>query len=133
MANEAVIIELNEHVDAKQYTCSAAVSISKGTLLKLSGDNTVMASSADSDVYAGVAAMDKDGDDSSTTISVYTPGQGHRFDMVCGGAGVTLGHLVSLSGANVIKDATEAEVITGDVIGRAEETGSAGETIVVLS
>lgn len=133
MANEAVILELNPFSNAKQYTCAAGTSISKGTLLKISGDNTVIASDTDSDVYAGVAAMDKDGTDSSTTISVYVPNSGNKFDMVCGGAGVTLGHLVSLSGANLIKDATEAEVVTGDVIGRAEEAGSAGERIVVLS
>lgn len=133
MANEANIIELNQFANAKQYTCAAATSISKGTLLQLSGDSTVSASSANSEVYAGVAAMDKDGTDSSTTISVHVPNSNNKFDMVCGAAGVTRGALVSLSGANLIKDATEAEVVSGDVIGRAEETGSASERIVVLS
>jgi len=135
MANEAVILELNEFSNPKQYTCAAATSISKGTLLKLSGDNTVVASTpGDTAPYAGVAAMDKDGTDSSTKISVYVPGQGNKFDMkVNANAGVTLGSMVSLSGANTIRNAVEADYPLGNVIGRAEETGSATEVIVVLS
>jgi len=131
--NFAVILELNENVDAKQMTVAAGNSISKGDLLKLSGDNTVAASAADSDVYGGVAAMDKDGSDSSTSISVHVPGALNKFDMKCGGEGATLGALVSLSGANLIKDATAEEILSGDVIGKAMEAGSAAEVIVVLS
>ena len=133
MANEAVILELNENIDAYQMTVSAGTSISKGTLLKLSGDNTVAKSSANSDIYGGVAAADKDGTDSSVSLGVYLPGQGNKFDMTCGTQGVTLGALVSLSGANLIKDATSAEIVTGDVIGTAKEAGSAAEVIVVYS
>ncbi len=131
--NFAVILELNEHADAKQMTVSAGTSISKGDLLKLSGDNTVSASAANSDVYGGVAAADKDGTDSSTTLGVHVPGALNKFDMKCGGAGVTLGALVSLSGANLIKDAIAAEILTGDVIGKAMEAGDAAEVIAVLS
>lgn len=132
MANEAVFLEINENCNAKQMTVAAGTSISKGTLLKLSGDNTVSASAADSDVYGGVAAADKDGTDSSTTLAVYVPNQQNKFDMKCGAA-VTLGNLVSLSDANMIKPATEAEVVTGDVIGKAMEAGDVAEVIVVLS
>ena len=131
--NFAIILELNEHADAFQMTVAAGTSISKGDLLKLSGDNTVAASSANSDVYGGVAAADKDGTDSSTTLGVHVPGALNKFDMVCGGSGVTLGALVSLSGANLIKDATAAEILTGDVIGKAMEAGDVAEVIVVLS
>ena len=131
--NFAVILELNENADAKQYTVAAGTSISKGDLLKLSGDNTVSQSAANSDVYGGVAAADKDGTDSSTTLGVHVPGALNKFDMKCGSAGVTLGALVSLSAGNLIKDATSAEVITGDVIGKAQEAGSAAEVIAILS
>ena len=133
MANEAIFLEINENVDAKQMTVAAGTNISKGTLLKLSGDNTVSASAADSDVYGGIAAADKDGTDSSTSLGVYVPGSLNKYDLVCGAAGVTLGALVSLSGANLIKDATAAEILTGDVVGKAMEAGSAAEVIVVLS
>ena len=132
-ANSAIILELNEHMDAKQYTVAAGTSISKGTLLKLSGDNTASASDGDTP-YAGVAAADKDGTDSATTIAVYTPGQGNKFDMkVNPNAGVTLGAVVVLSGANVIRDAVEADLILGKAIGTAQEAGDASEVIAVLS
>ena len=133
MVNEAVILELNEFMDAKQYAVSSSTSISKGTLLKLSGDNTVIASSA-SDVYGGVAAADKDGTDSSTTLAVYTPFQRNKFDMkVNPNAAVTLGAVVVLSGANLIRDAVEADLILGKAIGTAQEAGDASEVIAVLS
>ncbi len=134
MANEAVILELNEFMDAKQYTVAASTSISKGTLLKLSGDNTVSASSSDGDVYAGVAAADKDGTDSSTTLAVYTPGQGNKFDMKVNGVNtVTLGAMVRISNANVICDAVDGDFEAGEVIGKAMEAGDAAEVIAVLS
>ena len=132
MANEVVIVELNEHMDAKQYTCAEGISISKGTLLELSGDNTVLKGTG-TNAYAGVAAADKDGDDTSTTIAVYTPGQGNKFDMTCSSAAVTLGAWVVISGANTIRDAVTTEVEEGKAIGRTEETGGAAEVIVVLS
>lgn len=134
MANEAVILELSG-MNPQQFTVASGTSISKGALLKLSGDLTASASAATGDTYAGVAAADKstsDGD-TSTSLAVHTPGANNYFDMTCGGAGVTLGALVSLSGANLIKDATEAEVVTGDVIGQAMEAGSAAEVIRVRS
>ena len=133
MTDEAVILELNEFMDAKQYTVAAGTSISKGTLLKLSGDNTVIASSA-ADVYGGVAAADKDGTDSSTTLAVYTPFQGNKFDMkVNAGTAVTLGAEVVLSGANLIRNAASGDLLLGKVIGRAQEAGAIGEVIAVLS
>ena len=135
MANEAVILELNEFSNAKQYTCAAGTSISKGTLLRLSADNLVIANPTDSTgPYAGVAAMDKDGTDSSTKISVYIPGMGNKFDMtVHGSAGVTLGAQVVMSGSNLIRNAVAGDLLLGKVIGTAQETGTAAEVIVVLS
>ena len=134
MANEAVILEINEYANAKQYTCAAGTSISKGCLLELSGANTVIASAVSGGVYAGVAAMDKDGTDSSTKIAVYVPNSLNKYDMYVGGTTtISAGHMVSLSGANQIKHATEAEVITGAVIGRVMESGATSATVVVLS
>ena len=132
MTDEAVIMELNEFMDAKQYNVAAGTSISKGTLLKLSGDNTVIASSA-ADVYGGVAAADKDGTDSSTTLAVYTPFQGNLFDMKVAASSVTLGAEVVISGANLIRNAVSADLLLGRVIGRAQEAGDPAEVIAVLS
>lgn len=131
--NFAVEILINENQDAVQYTVAAGTSISKGDLLKLSGDNTAIISSG-LDVYAGVAAADKDGTDSSTTLGVYVPGSLNKFDMkVNATETVTLGAQVVLSGANLIRDAIAADLLLGKVIGRAQEAGDTGEVIVVLS
>ena len=130
---KAKILELNEFMDAKQYTVAAGTSISKGTLLKLSGDNTAAAATGTGEAAAGVAAADKDGTDSSTQLSVYTPGQGNKFDMQCAASSVTLGHKVVISGADLIRDAVAADLLTGAVIGEAQEAGDAAEVIVVLS
>jgi len=132
MANEATIIELSG-MNPIMHTCADGTNISKGTLLKLTSDpNTVAASAADSDVYAGVAAADKEANDGATTIAVHVPGQMNVFDMTAG-YDVTLGALVSLSGANIIKPATEAEVVTGDVIGKCMETATTAEVVRVIS
>ena len=131
--NFAVEILINENQDALQFTVSAGTSISKGDLLKLSGDNTAAQSAANSDVYAGVAAADKDGTDSATTLGVYVPGSLNKFDMKVATGAVALGALVSLSGANLIKEATAAEILSGDVIGKATEAGDAAEVITILS
>lgn len=131
MANEAVIIELPAALNAKQRTVSASASISKGALTKLSDPNTVAASiiSDLGPVWGGVAAADKDATDAETTMSVYLDGV---FDMVvASGDAVTIGGKVTISGANFIKDATEAQVNSGAWIGYAEESGASAETIRV--
>ena len=131
--NFAVILELNEFVDAKQMTVAAGTSISKGDLLKLSADNTVAISSSDDEVYGGVAAADKDGTDSAVTLGVYVPGQQNKFDMKCASGAVALGKMVVLSGANLIAEAIDGDFENGYVIGKAMEAGDAAEVIVVLS
>ena len=131
--NFAVIVELNENEDAKSYTVAAGTSISKGDLLKLSGDNIVIISSG-TDVYAGVAAADKDGTDSSTTLGVHVPGALNKFDMkVNATVAVTLGAEVVLSGENLIRNAAAGDLLLGKVIGKAQEAGAINEVITVLS
>ena len=46
---------------------------------------------------------------------------------------VTLGAEVVLSGENLIRNAIAADLLLGKVIGKAQEAGTAGEVIVVLS
>ena len=131
MANEAVIISLNPNANAIEFTCASGVAIAKGTILKLEDPRTVSASSANSDVAAGIAAAAKAANDDATTIAVRVPGSGDVYDLKAG-VGITAGALVSISGANMIKPATEAEVVTGDVLGKALETAAANEVIEVL-
>lgn len=132
MANEAVIILAGNHVIRR--TCADGTSISKGTILKLSDANLVTASAAtDNGVgqpFGGIAAADKVANDGATTIPVYMDG---TFDLTCN-AGATLpncGVAVTISGANLIRPCTAADLLSGSVIGNCEEHGSASEVIRV--
>ena len=126
MANEAAWIETP--TEFMRYTVTDGTAIPLGTLMQLSADNTALASSANSEVWAGVAWEEKTISDGITQLTCAVNGVA---DLTCGGDGVTLGALVSLSGANIIKDAIAAEILSGDVIGKALETGSEAEVIRV--
>lgn len=128
MANEAVIIELPRNIHAVRRTCADGATIEKNTLLKLTDPNTVAASSA-RDEWGGVAAAEKVASDGATSMAVHLNGV---FDMtIATGGSCTIGEQVTLSGANLIDAATEAEVQLGKFIGWAEEAGSSAEVIRV--
>lgn len=131
MANEAVILELHGNKgDPVQFTVAEVTTIEKGTILKLSADpRTAIASSGAADCFAGIAAAEKVGGDGSTKVAAYTNG---IFDLkCCPNVGVTLGTLVTLSGANLIRTAVAGDILTGSIVGKALETGSADEVIAV--
>jgi hypothetical protein len=133
MANEAVILSLGEGQGrVRRFTCAAATSISGGTICQLTDPITASASSAAGQAFAGIAAADKDGSDSSTSIGLYTEG---TFDLVASGA-ITVGAPVFISGANLIATSISggeiASLVSGGlVLGRALETASNAEVIAV--
>jgi hypothetical protein len=133
MANEAVILNLGTgDGNVKRFTVANATAISGGTILKLTDPNTASASSAALDKFAGIAVVDKEASDGSTSIGAYTEG---KFDLVCSGA-VNLGAGVVISGANLISEPeTQAKLLAaisgGTILGKALETGSDGEVIAV--
>lgn len=127
MANEAEIVENSGR--AQGFTCAAGITIAKGTILELVDPRIVSANDGSGDVIAGIAAMEKDGTDSSTEISAWTDCIADL--VVASGASVAVGAYVSTSGANVIKTATEAEIAAGKAIGKALEAGSDSERIEV--
>ena len=128
MANEAVIIELPRNIHPVRKTVANSGTIEKGTLLGMTDPNTVAASAA-AEAWGGGAAAEKVTLDGSTSLAVHLDGV---FDMKCNAnAGITVGQQVSLSGVNLIKTATEAEIAAGVHIGTAEETASASEVIRV--
>lgn len=132
MADEAICIE-KPNIYAR-YNVSDGFSISKGTLLMLSGVELYAcpsAATANADVnqkFAGVAMEEKAANDGATEISAALDGV---WDLSCANAAVTYGTHVVLSGANAIRSAVEASYPLGCVLGRALETAAAGETIRV--
>ena len=134
MTDEAVPVE--GPYEVHDFDVTANTIIPKGTLCKLSGDRLAGLSSG-ADVFAGVAMTEKstaDGD-VSTSLGLATTG---TFDMhnASLNTAITLGGLVSLSGVNVVKQATEAEVVTGAAFGKAIEgiaANGAGEVKLILT
>ena len=99
MANEAVIIELlGNGGDPVRFTVANATTIEKGTLLKITDPRTAIATSADNDPFAGIAAAEKVASDGATSLAAYTHG---IFDLVDSGAGITAGERVSIGGTNL--------------------------------
>lgn len=128
MANEAVIIELtNNGGNVVRYTVADGTSISKGTLCKLTDPNTASASTAKTDVWAGIAVADKVANDGSTTLGFYKAG---CFDLKCGDA-VTAGTMLALSGGNIVRLGVALDLISGCNLGYAEEDASSNEVIRV--
>lgn len=126
MADEAVCIETPTRF--ARYTVADAGAIPMGTILKISADPNTAAASSAADVFAGIAWEEKTANDGITEISAALDGV---WDIKAAGAAVTLGKLVALSGANLIRDAVEADFPLGAVFGKALETGSASEVIRV--
>lgn len=127
MANEAVIIELINGGEPIRFTCADAA-IEKGALLMLSDPRTAAANTGSGDAFAGIAAEEKIVD-GKLSIAAYTKG---IFDLKASSGTIAVGAIVSTSGANLIKTATEAEIAAGKGIGKALEAFDASEVGAVF-
>jgi len=127
MANEAVLVFETEK--PIPFTCADGVGIEKGALLTLSDPFTVATSSADNQVFVGIAAEEKIANDGKVKIGVYMRG---IFKLVvAAGNTTTVGQDCVLRGANVIGLYDTLDDEKGLVVGMALETGAAGETVLV--
>jgi hypothetical protein len=126
MANEAVCIETPTKF--RRYTVADGTGIAIGTILKLSDPNTAAASSADNDVFAGIAFEEKTANDGIVEITAAVDG---IWDITCTDGAITAGGLVSIGDANLILAADADAVIKGEVVGKALETTATTETIRV--
>lgn len=129
MANEAVWIVTPTNFVRR--TVAAGTTISKGTLCVLSDPNTAAASSATSSAaaFAGIAWMDKLGTDTSTDQTYAVDGVADLTAAT--NATFSAGALVVLSGANLVRAAVAGDLLTGSIIGKAEETAASGEVVRV--
>lgn len=128
MANEAVIVEAPKWMHRR--TVADNLSISKGTILKLADPNTASASADDADVFGGILMVDKLASDGQ--VSVPVADDSGVFDIKCNeSAGITAGAVCAISGANLIRAAVAANLLTGAAFGIAEETASVNEVIRV--
>lgn len=128
MANEAVCIE--PYTKIKRYTVADGVAIAKGTILRISADpNTAGASVGNGDPFAGIAIEEKVASDGITEIATAIDGV---WDITTNASnGITLGFMVAISGANLIRQAVVGDFVSGAVLGKCLETASASEVVRV--
>lgn len=130
MTNEAV---LKKRLDVPwDWIVPNIAAIEKGTLMKISGVGIAGKSEAvDTGVpFAGVAWREKIANDGRTNLALMRRGV---FDMVCcPHTGITAGEWVCISGVNLIRTATAAEVATGAGIGITREDIAADGTGEVI-
>jgi len=126
MANEAICLVAPTKFHT--YTVADGNAIAKGTLLAMSDPNTAAATSADNDVFAGIAMEAKVANDGITRITAALDGV---WALTATAAGITVGNQVTIAGANTIKIYTTLDDEKGYVVGRALETTAGSETIMV--
>lgn len=126
MANEAICIETP--TEFRRYTVADGAGIAIGTILKLSDPNTAAASSADNDVFAGIAWEEKTANDGIVEITAAVNG---IWDLTTTNAAITAGGLVSIGGTNLILAADADAIAKGEVVGKSLETCAGTEVIRV--
>jgi len=126
MANEAVCIETPTRF--RRFTISAGAVIPIGTILKLTDPNTAAATTADNEVFAGIAWEASTATDTFTEL---TAAENGTWDITTTNAAITAGALVSIGGANLILTADTDAVIKGEIVGKAQETCAGTEVIRV--
>jgi hypothetical protein len=126
MANEAICIEAPKII--KRITVATATPITKGTILKISADADTGAASAGADVFGGITVEEFAGDSTLTNVAVALDG---TWDIVAADSPITLGAMVVLSGANLIRAAVESDFPLGAVFGKVLETTTASERVKV--
>jgi len=123
MANEATQVE--GPYEAHDFEVVDATAVEQYTLMGMSDARHAYASSG-ADDFAGIAATEKTASNGQTQLGLFTTGT--FLLTAASGAAISAGELVSLSGANFVKTATEAEVVTGHVVGKALEDIAATTT-----
>lgn len=130
MANEATILIQTEV--AIPYTCADGTGIEKGALLKISDPRTVALSSANYDYIAGIAVDEKIASNGVTQIGVIKRG---RVKMKLSGsctAGDPVCSYADTNYPNYVGTAKGVVAASGSaILGTFEETGTAGETVMV--
>jgi hypothetical protein len=113
----------------RRRTVTNATGIPKGTIMKLTDGNVAIASSGDTDPFAGIALEEKTASDGVVEISCACGG---KWSMASTAAAVTCGQLVNIGAANAVLVADEAAIVAGSVVGKSVTTvGGGGGTLIV--
>lgn len=125
-ASGAVILQGSGGIYPR-FTVGNANAITKGDILFLVDPVTASGANLSPRAVAGIAAMDKEVGDGSTSISVLP--SGYIVDMVAGAGGCNIGANLKASGGNYVVTGTSDDFMSGLCFAKALETGSANEYI----
>ena len=124
MANEATPVE--GPYETHDFTVADGAGIEQYTLCYLTDPRTAAANSGDGLAFAGIAATEKVASNGKTELGLHTTGD---FVLTaCANGGITAGELVAMSGANTIRPAVAADLLSGAVVGKAWEDIAAEST-----
>ena len=119
MANEAVLVVKKS--DPIDFTILNTTAVEKGAICNMYSPRSTSGSSVvPGDEFSGINFREKIASDGTTSVALFRDGV-FRCKVATGGT-VTVGQHVTMSGANLIRTATEAEIAAGSSIGIALET-----------
>ena len=124
MANEAVCIETPSRF--ARFTIAAAAVLPVGTLVQLSGDNTVSASSAADQVFAGIVW--ELASTATTTFTQITVALDGVWDILTDAGNDNRGVMVSLAGTNTVGTGDATDLLQGSIVGHLEEASGNATT-----
>jgi len=110
------------------FIVADADAIEKGDAVKLTTPFTVALSSANNDVFGGIAAEEKIALDGKTKISVY---RGGIFRVESGTTGCTVGKSATIEAKNEFTDGAATDAENGIVFGHFLETGTDGQFVLM--
>lgn len=128
MADEASNVTLlGNRGDPVEYIVAAGTAIPKGSLMRLAtSPQTALISSADGQVFVGIAAVGKSATDLVTKMACLT---NVIADLKATAGGMTLGDTVKIAGVNQVTDQDETSIVKiGENVGVALETVGASGT-----
>ena len=109
------------------FTVADAAAIEKGDFLALTDPMTVALTSADNDLFGGIAAEEKIANDGKTKIAVYRAG---IFKVEVGTDGCTVAKDGVISAKNELTNYTTLDGEVGAKFGKFLETGIDGEFVM---
>ena len=108
--------------------CAEATAIPKGTVMKLTTDNTVIASSADNDPFGGITTEEFAGGEDKYSVACDMSGV---YDIDTTAAAITAGQMVNLTAANAVAASVDGDFEQGSIVGQAETTRTGTDRIRV--
>ena len=122
MANEAVCIETPTRFG--RFTIASGATLPFGTLMYLSGDFTVSATSSTDQPFAGIVW--ELASTATTTFTTITLALDGVWDIKATAATQTLGVAVAVAGAHLLQTADATDYLNGAFVGCVEEDTSSG-------